>query len=440
MESSILSELLVSIEADSLILFCGAGLSMSPPSNLPSAADLAKECTKRYITISGSDLPNDIKDNLEKIASYCKQNGIFKYFIQKLIPWDRIMGIKNNSGHDTIADFLCCSSVDFVVTTNQDDLIEIAASNIGENNFYPAVLPQDLFRGDIKHNPYLKLHGCCRKDRESTIWCKEQLEDNIIKERIKSFTKFMDGRLPEHDIIILGFWSDWDYLNSILWNCISNLEPRTIFLVDPLNDEDLSKKAPDLWNWVNSGKVKFIHIHDTGDGFLSSLRKEYSINFLKRLINESINGQNFRNRDIIGFLDENIAMQDLYNLRRNFTGVPANKPVRDKKPEARHQAMGYYHALLIEKGAKLIGTKYNFNDKKIRIINKVGELLSKIKKDFSNEEQLYSDIDITICIGATDDSAPSSIVRGNSEINIVRTGVSGKWITDKLINLELGIN
>ncbi len=42
--------LLESIAAEKLVVLCGAGLSMAPPTKAPSAATVAERCRKNYLT------------------------------------------------------------------------------------------------------------------------------------------------------------------------------------------------------------------------------------------------------------------------------------------------------------------------------------------------------------------------------------------------------
>ena len=70
MDAILKERLLNSIENDRLVLFCGAGLSMSKPSRVPSAAELAKICSETYVRDYGTKLPDEIAVDLEKMAEY----------------------------------------------------------------------------------------------------------------------------------------------------------------------------------------------------------------------------------------------------------------------------------------------------------------------------------------------------------------------------------
>jgi hypothetical protein len=67
MDDDIAARLLASIHSNRLVILCGAGLSMAPPSNLPSAARLAQNCADRYHEITGQLLDDDLRTDLEKL-------------------------------------------------------------------------------------------------------------------------------------------------------------------------------------------------------------------------------------------------------------------------------------------------------------------------------------------------------------------------------------
>ena len=118
MDEVIASRLLASINANRLVILCGAGLSMSTPSNLPSAARLAQNCANRYLEITGHRLTDDLINDLEKLADHFRQTNEFRrVFIEQLIPW-REFRRKPNNGHETVADFLTSGVAEYGITTN----------------------------------------------------------------------------------------------------------------------------------------------------------------------------------------------------------------------------------------------------------------------------------------------------------------------------------
>ena len=49
-----------------------------------------------------------------------------------------------------------------------------------------------------------------------------------------------------------ALWSDWAYLNDALGQCLTDLEPANVLVVDPSASTALQAKAPGLWAWASS--------------------------------------------------------------------------------------------------------------------------------------------------------------------------------------------
>lgn len=437
MELDLATRLLASINGDKLVIFCGAGLSMAKPSNLPSAKDLALRCNTKSEDIGNKKFDEHLKENLEEIAKYFYESNQFTVFINQIVPWE-VFTTEPNCGHEAIADFLTCNIIEFAVSTNQDCLIETGAKHLGQT-YYACIEANEINKNE--YNPLLKIHGCCVRNRLNTIWYKKQLDSPKVNQRIEGFKNWLSGNLTEKDIIIVGFWSDWSYLNEIFEKCISNVEPRSVILIDPSSSIELEDKAPDMWRWANSPNVNFLHIRESGSTFLNELRKCFSVHFLQRLIKYSAgikeSTDEFKSKYIEPF--QSLSVNDLYNIRRNFCGVPHNKPVKTKRHIAENENIGRCHITLIDEGATLSNSLYQLRNMKIRLIHAAGQLMSSIKKKHGYEH-LHDDYsDITICVGAIGEPSPSDLVRAGTENNIIRSGISGNWITSNQCNESIGI-
>ena len=125
--------LLQSIDAGRLVILCGAGLSMAPPSSVPSANELAQLCFNRYTATIDQHLDPDLENDLEALAGYFFENGtLISYFIRRLVPWDVFL-VTPNRGHNALADFLISRIADAVLSSNYDLHIENAARRYGED-------------------------------------------------------------------------------------------------------------------------------------------------------------------------------------------------------------------------------------------------------------------------------------------------------------------
>ena len=117
-----LTRLLGSIEANRLVLLCGAGLSMPPPSELMSAVRVSRACYDKYHPIKA--LPAEMRDDIDQLAGHFLATGEFEsVFIGSLVPWNDLVG-QPNHGHAAVADFLICGAADAVLSANFDTLIE----------------------------------------------------------------------------------------------------------------------------------------------------------------------------------------------------------------------------------------------------------------------------------------------------------------------------
>jgi len=121
LEADLRIRLLESIEADRLVLVCGAGLSMAPPSSLPDAKTIANACFDAYQELGGR-CDGGLRDELAAFAQQFVDDGLLRpYFVSKLVPWERFVR-PPNEGHTAVADLLLCRAVAAALTTNYDTL------------------------------------------------------------------------------------------------------------------------------------------------------------------------------------------------------------------------------------------------------------------------------------------------------------------------------
>ena len=82
-----LTRLLNSIEANSLVLLCGAGLSIPYPSDLMSAVAVSEACYDKYEPTK--TLPPEMRQDIEKLAGYFYSESIHEFenlFVDTLVP------------------------------------------------------------------------------------------------------------------------------------------------------------------------------------------------------------------------------------------------------------------------------------------------------------------------------------------------------------------
>lgn len=429
------SKLMNDLWAGRLVVFCGAGLSMGLPSTVPSAARLADQCANAYEESSGTQLPPELHWNIEALAEFFASRNelenIFLADVMQRVPDYGTFFRNHNSGHEAVADFLACHAIEIAISTNVDDLIEHAAESLGEPRANVAVSRAEV-NARSPHNPHVKLHGCFRRNRTETLWCTSQLASAPFDERIREFTDWLPGALQGRDLVFVGYWSDWSYLNKVLGDVLAQSRASRIVLVNPSSANDLQTKAQGLWDLAHRAGVEFIHEQQSGQDFLDELRKAYSSLFMSRLITSG--RTTFRTRTgrdappIVGF--DQLSSTELYEWRQDSTATPSNRIVRKKEPDAFMQRLGATHLEMLDAGALMEGSSYSRSGRRVRLIHGAGRLIGDIRSDYSRSTFLASD-DLVVCVGAEKtDPLPDSIARGNGSDSFVRPGLSGAWIND----------
>ena len=412
---------------------------MSPPTCVPSAADLARTCDDRYRTITQNQLPDDVRGDLERVVDYFLALDRFREFLD-FVPWETFSHSPNR-GHSAIADFLCCGALNFAATTNFDTHIEDAAFELGESSFQSALDGAQAAQLPDTHRPLLKLHGCHRRDPSNTLWAHSQIDrDGQIPTRLDSSAMWLTGQLLGRDLVIVGFWTDWDYLNNVLARALHGSTPRTVVVVNPATRQILQQKAPELWAWAN--RQSFYHVPEPGDAFLDELRLVFSRGFVKRAIEGGIPHfvALFPQRQAGGtdFVDP-LNSDELYLLRKDFSGSSSKRPSRHREPDDTMSMVGAFFLAIIAAGGSLDGAQLRLQDRGIRVINCPNQLLSQVKTDFHDDLRVSRDCDAVICVGATDDAAPADLVRADARRTIVRQAWDGEWMTDESARERLGL-
>ena len=439
MDPQLRDSLLLSVQGGHLAVMCGAGLSMSPPTAVPSAAELAQACGDRYSQVTQTHLPDDVRLDLERLADYFMELNRFREFLD-FVPWETFSR-NPNRGHAAIADFLCCGALTLAATTNFDTHIEDAAFELGERNFRSALDGVEAAELPDRHRPLLKLHGCHKRDSSNTLWAQSQIDRNgEIQTRLARSTTWLTGQLVGRDLVIVGFWTDWDYLNNVLSRALQDSTPRTIVVVDPADRQVLQRKAPELWGWAN--RHDFRHVPEPADAFLDELRVVFSRGFVKRAIAGGTRhfAALFPQREAGGtdFVDP-LNSDDLYLMRKDLSGCSGMRPSRNREPDDTMSMVGAFVLAIIAAGGVLEGAHLRLQDRGIRVINCPNQLLSRVKTEFDSDLRASRHCDAVICVGATDDGAPADLVRESEPRTIVRQGWNGEWMTHESARERLGL-
>lgn len=435
-----LQTLITSISNQSLVFFCGAGLSMGEPSSLPSANALVEKLEHKYQRLNGKSLVDEFGNDIEEIAKWALNNGsdFQNFFLPTICSTDFFQ--PSNPGHETVADFLIARIAEAALSTNVDYLVEHAAMKLGKSPFR-GVVTQSHFSRQPDYSPFLKVHGCFHHEKQHTVWCKHQLQMQPIKGRIDRFQNWIKLNLPGKDLLIIGYWTDWPHLNDTLNKSIQDHNPRSVTLVDPSTPAELKDKASGLWEWVvQSPDVKFQHVQAYGNEFMERLRRKFSAWFFRELLYDVEDED--RVQEYYGFnstmsaqlppLDD-MSMEDIYNLRRDFQGVPMGKPATDREPSgAQYERVGALHQLLMERSATMVGRLYNLDGNILRLINSQGRTVQRVRDDFTQAGDTLRGVTAYVCVGSQD-SPPGhqNFVRPPAtNDDVVRAGQTQEWWTD----------
>lgn len=427
LDSQLKARLLASLEAGRLALICGAGLSMAPPSSLPSARAVANACYDKYAISVDPECDLALRDDLEALAEHFAGSSTLKsVFIDSLVPWPEFVR-HPNPGHAAVADFLITRAAAGALSANIDVLVERCAWNYGAE-FSGSLDGDEALH--LAHSPLLKFHGCAQRDRSATVWTKSQLEDPIISNRIAKNRTWMASNLREKDFLVVGFWSDWSYFNEILGNALQDVTPLSITLVDPSPLETLRTKAPNLWELSHKENVAFKHVQQSGADTLDELRRAFSQAFLRKILfagKVALEARTNQRCDPVWLEAPDLASEEMYALRRDAEGVPASKPAQLRQLNCAEQ-LGLFHLLLRCAGASLSADGYALGERSVRVINGSGSLLSSVKDRFKDEPPVFNKADIVVCVGALNFPLPQNVVRAGRPGDIVRPLSNAEWL------------
>ena len=141
---------------------------------------------------------------------------------------------------------LLCGAVNAALSANFDLMIEQWSSR-RKVALRGALDGQEAVRFASTSNPLLKFHGCMSRGLEETLWTHDQLVLPDVAARVESCKAWMGLNLPARDLLVVGFWTDWGYLNGVLADAVAGGTTNSITVVDPQPSNTLEQKAPVLW-------------------------------------------------------------------------------------------------------------------------------------------------------------------------------------------------
>lgn len=413
--------------SDRLALLCGAGLSMAAPSSLPSAATLAWRAKQKYDATYGTDrapLPESIDDQTE---FFFQRGELATGYLRTYIDKDAFAA-EPNSGHFATADLLLTGAVTTAVSTNVDTLIETAGNmlfghvGVGVSRARVAALAPDV-------SPLLKIHGCW-SDPAGTVWAASQVTAEPIKSRIEECGAWLTNRLLDRDIVIVGYWTDWDYLNQLLAASLEAVNPSRVIVVDPCETETFADKAPALFALGQRATHEFRHVRCSGDLFLDKLRVDFSRAYVRQVLHAGVaayTAQTGVNPNAEWLNPTSTEADVLWRIRRDLEGRNPNEPSKARVPND-EPLLGLTLLQLQARGAVADGNFWNLGGERVRVLRTANRALHEVEAAFARETPPVLAPQYVIAVGAEALPLPASISRGSGTGSIAR-GSSSRWLS-----------
>jgi hypothetical protein len=380
-------------------------------------------------------LPSGIEEQAE---FFFHRGQLETFYLRTLIDHHAFAG-PPNPGHTAVADLLLVRAIQTAVSTNVDTLIETAGTlllgqvGVGIDRAAVAALPPDI-------SPLLKIHGCWASDRDNTLWAPGQLAVEPVASRIQRNKEWLRDRLLDRDLIIVGYFTDWDYLNGVLGQTLGEVRPARVIIVDLSSEAELQAKAPVLYGLGIRAGVSFFHVRISGTIFLDRLRLAFSQAFVRGLLHAG--AEAYENRtgsvaDPVWLEPPTIGVDDFWHMRRDLEGRIPNQPARDRAPPE-EPVLGLMLLELRAKGATADGPYWLLSGRRIRVLRTPNQLLHLVQAAFSRETPPVTAPDIIIAVGAEPTALFPHIVRGATAPTIAR-GSAGGWLTRRDALTEFGL-
>lgn len=428
-----------SLFADRLAVLAGAGLSMAPPSSLPAAAKIAERAKQKYDSTYGSTRP-PLPDAIDDQAEYFFSRGELDSTYFRILIDRNAFSSTPNAGHRAIADLLLVRALHTAVTTNVDVLIEIAGHllfghiEVGISGTQVATFPNTVA-------PLLKIHGCRVIDPPNMVWAHGQVTAPPVSDRISSSKAWLTTRLAGKDLLVVGFWTDWDYLNEILRDIFGSVRASRVIVVDPSESAELATKAPALYQLLEASTSSFQHVRTSGASFLDSLRRTFSKSYIRRVLYSG--AADFQvdkgaPPNPAWLEPPDLDAETLWTIRRDLEGCLPSAPSLLREPPSDETLTGLTLLQLQALGAVSDGPYWALPATKVRVVRTSNRKLPQVEAEFARDIAPAVEADVTIAVGAESQSLLANIARGVTRPSITRGGRS-RWLSRPEAIAELGL-
>jgi hypothetical protein len=290
-------------------------------------------------------------------------------------------------------------------------------------------------------NPLVKFHGCLQRARDATLWTQGQVSERDIQARVKSCSEWMNLHLPGKHLIVIGFWTDWGYLNDVIGNSLTITNASSVTVIDPSTTMELQTKAPNLWKKLNGLSSLFEHVQASGADALEELRTAFSKVWARKF-------QAF-GRPLVeaaGFsvappgLFDTLAGDELYNLRRDAEGVSYMHAATLRGPLANVAQTAFVYAIFLNAGATMQGAWLRYSGRLIRVVNGAGQGLADVEARYKEPPTVLQS-EIVVCAGAIELGVPAKLIASGRGASTIRPAPGGgaRWLTLETARAEFGL-
>lgn len=409
-----------------LALLAGAGLSMAPPSRLPSAWTLAQKAKAKYDARYAGVFP-PLAEPIEDQAEFFFQKGeLGSVYLTEYVDHSAFAGAPN-PGHFAVADLLLAGAFRMAITTNVDQLVEAAGLNL-HGQVFMGIDGHALATATAGTAPLLKIHGCWAADRANTVWAPGQLDAPPVQERIERSAVWLQANLLNKDLVVVGYSTDWDYLNAVLERTLGVVAPSSVLIVDPATTAEFTAKAPQLAA-LAARSASATHLQASGADFLEALRRSYSEAFVRVALAQGADDFEMVTGappDPAHLAAPAIDLDSLWRMRRDLLGCRPGDPARDRDPP-NEPAVGMTMLELRAAGAVPDGSHWLVNGHRVRVLRTPNAFLHRVEAEFARETAPAAAADVVIAVGASNAHLHPSIAR--SSPGTIARGGGSRWVT-----------
>ena len=257
------------IEARKLMFVIGAGVSMSPPTCLPSGAELARSVRTSLLD---SPLASVIKavadDSLLAMADKveAKSPAAFPLFVRAILESAAFKTATPNYSHLAIALLMTETNV-HTLSTNWDTCIEQCSPNVF--SYIVPCFDRDGVQKAGDSTILLKLHGCVKNELSVHVSSRQ------IAEETWWATHQVGAAIETSSVVFLGMGSIAEHIRLTLQKILSMTKDiSNVLVVDPALSAD--------WASLMAGGVKY-HIPVKSEEFLDDILRTLTLSQLSRV-------------------------------------------------------------------------------------------------------------------------------------------------------------